>query len=337
MNNENDIYYNRSKCMSYNMYLNMIDSGRGIGKTTTFCIGALQDFANKGDEFIYLRRYEPEMKEFVEKNTLNNIVEEEIVTKGGKKGYTFFTGDETIGYGMLLSTAAKLKSVQFPKVKTIIFDEYILLPGGTYHYLKKEVINLLEFASTVFRTRKGGKIILLGNNLDLFNPYFEFFNIPMFDTIYTNKERGIYCEHAKHSPKLIEMEKETELYKLTKGTAYGDYHYDNKVLMINKVNITTKPKDARLLCRAVINGYTLNFYLFNDKNTDLCVYCEFRNKVIKDNITYELLNNAMPNYWFISVWRKKFRPLFERKMSDNKFYFGDNRASNAYQWIKEKI
>lgn len=336
LNSDNDIYYNCRKCYSYDYFMNIITGGRGIGKTTSWCIQALIG-CNKGNEFIYLRRYKPELQEFVNKDTLNNITDG-VVYKGGKDGVTFIRENQILGYGITLATAQKYKSAQFPKVNLIIFDEAILSRGSMYRYLQDEVFTLLEFVSTVFRTRTNGRVVILGNNLDIFNPYFEYFEIPLFDGIYTNKERSIYCEMAKNSPKLLELEEKTGLYKLTKGTSYGDYHYDNKVLVSDKVNVMPKPDDARLLCRAVINGYTLNFYLFNDATTkDLCIYCEFKAKAIKDNISYTLIDGQRPNYAFVNEFRSKFRTFFTRKYDDGLFFFSSEKGGSIYQWIRQKI
>lgn len=335
LNNENNIYYNCAKCYSYNYFMNIIVGGRGIGKTTTFLIKGVQG-ANKGNEFIYLRRYKPELQEFVSKDTLNNITDN-VGYKGGKEGYTFFVGDQTLGYGITLSTAGKLKSVAFPKVNLIIFDEAVLPTGGMYRYLKDEMFALFEFISTVFRTRTDGKVVILGNNLDVFNPFFAYFGIPMFDDIYTDKKRGIYCELPKNSPKLLELEQKTGLYNLTQGTAYGDYHYDNKILTNVKPNVIKKPDGARLLVRSVMNDMTLNYYLFNDGNKRLCVYVEYRDRKINDNITYVLVDGQRPNYQYVNEFRKKFRAFFTRLYYDDRFYFSNERSASLYQWIKEKI
>lgn len=42
------------------------------------------------------------------------------------KGYTFKCDEEICGYAVKLSTAQDLKSSNFNKVKTIIFDEFII-------------------------------------------------------------------------------------------------------------------------------------------------------------------------------------------------------------------
>lgn len=336
LNNENDIYYNVKKCCSYNYFMNIIVGGRGIGKTTSWCIQTLLE-CNKGYEFIYMRRYKPELQEFVSKDTLGKICDG-IGYKGGKDGVEFFRENTKLGYGITLATANKYKSADFSKVKTIIFDEAVLPRGSMYRYLKDEMFMILEFISTVFRTRTDGRVVILGNNMDIFNPFFAYFDIPLFDTIYTNKERGIYCELAKNSPKLLEMEKKTGLYNLTKGTNYGDYHYDNKVLSSSNAKvINNKPNGARILCRTVINDYTLTYYLFNDINNDLNIYCEFRNKKIKDNISYTLIEDNKINYTFVNEFRSKFRSFFARKYDDDKFYFDSEKGGQIYQWLRERV
>lgn len=338
LNNNNDIYYNCIKCYSYNYFMNIIIGGRGIGKTTSFLIQALQNVA-RDEEFIYLRRYKPELQEFVDKDKLNTITDG-VGYKGGKEGYTFFVEKQVIGYGITLSTASKYKSTNFEKVSLIIFDEAILPIGSMYKYLRDEMFTLLEFISTVFRTRKNGKVIILGNNLDVFNPFFAYFAVPTFETIWTDKNRSIYCELPKNSPKLLEMEQETGLYKLTQGTNYGDYHYENKILSnVSTDNIIKKPLGSNLLCRAVMNGYTLNFYLFNGKDYDkqTCVFCEFREKTINDKVAYVLIDKQRPNYLYINEFRAKFRAFFTRLYYDDRFYFNNERSASLYQWIKEKI
>ena len=51
LNSDNDIYYNCRKCYSYDYFMNIITGGRGIGKTTSWCIQALIG-CKKGNEFI---------------------------------------------------------------------------------------------------------------------------------------------------------------------------------------------------------------------------------------------------------------------------------------------
>ena len=86
----------------------------------------------------------------------------------------------------------------------MIFDEAILPRGGSYRYLDNEIEMLFELISTVFRDRTDYRIFILGNNADIFNPYFDYFSIPPFERSYIDVDRGLYCELAKDMPKAIE-------------------------------------------------------------------------------------------------------------------------------------
>ena len=335
LTNENNIYYNCNKCYSYNYFYNAIIGGRGIGKTTTFLIKGIQNVA-KGEQFIYLRRYKPELKKFVTKDTLNKITEGVVYKGDGAGGYNFIVGNQVIGYGMLLSTSISDKSVQYPDVTTIIFDEAILKRGSTYRYLDDEIFVFLEFVSTIVRRRKNCKVILLGNNTDIFNPYFAYWNVPLFDNVYVNKERGIYCEMAKDTPALRKLEEDSPFYKLVQGTAYGDYHYENKVLTKERVSTKIKPKNCKILCRAIMNGYTLNFYVYQEDNKTR-IYCEFREKIISDNISYLLLANNKPNYLYVDMFRKKFRSFLFRLYFNKRMDFNSEKAGELFSWITDKI
>lgn len=333
LDNNNDTYWSPIKCYSYNCFMNQITGGRGIGKTTGLLIQALRN-CNKDEQFIYLRRYKPELKEFVDKKSLDKICDD-IIYKGGENGYTFLYKDTILGYGIALATALKYKSADFSKVTMIIYDESILDRGSTYHYLKNEVVAFLEFVSTVVRTRTNVKVFILGNNADIFNPYNAYFNVPIYDNIYT-RGKALYCELAKNSPKLLELEKKTGLYELIKGTAYGDYHYENKVLVTNNYEIATKPSSARILCRAIINGTTLNFYTYNDDKRELNIFVEFVGKVIEGDITFYLFDSGKVNYEYFGRFRNRYRAVFARLRCNHRMKFDSDKAGEVYKILVDR-
>ena len=292
-------YVNSNKWYSYD-YCSMfiIYGGRGVGKTTSLAFHVVDNFVNKGEEFVYVRRYKTELKKA--QGMLNPLYSGITIQGIGQGGFQWTNNGVRLGYGLALTAEQTFKSgVDFSKVTTLIFDEFTILRGGTYRYLDEEVKHFLELISTVFRTRTNYKIFLLGNNLDAFNPYSEYFNIPVFDEKYIDKERGLYCEFLKHNPNLLKKEQETPLYKLTKGTEYGDYHYENKVLVTKTGTIGVKDPNAKLLCRLVVNRVTLNIYR---QNVDT-MFVEFRDKVIKDDWSYIILENTKPNYLYVGMYR----------------------------------
>lgn len=326
-------HYAGRKYYSYQPFLGLIDGGRGIGKTTTFLTDGLRN-TDKGEEFIYLRRYKPEIKKFVNKNSFEPILEGVQYRGDGTGGYTAYYEDRLLGYLISLSTARSYKSVDFSRVTLIIFDEAFVRQTPSYRYLNDEVIQFLEFVSTVQRTRTNLRVVLLGNNEDMFSPYHSFFQIPMFNTYYIDKDRGIYCEHATNSPELLEDEKKTGLYKLIKDTAYGDYHYDNKLLGEDRVNVIDKPDSCSLIFRCIIEGQTINFYTFR-KDNDVAMFCEHRPKVINDNISYELINNGKINYLNVDLFKKKIKSYLYRFYFNNKIYYDNVKGGAIVGWIIE--
>ena len=338
LNNENNIYYNVSKSYSYDMFMHIIMGGRGIGKTTSFLIKGIQNFINRGEEFIYLRRYKTEIKNFVNKDSISKIADGIIYKGDGAGGYSLTCDNIQVGYCIPLSTTRSYKSVNFDKVTMIIFDEAIVKRGGKYFYLSDEVVTLLEFISTVIRTRNNVKVFILGNNEDLFNPYFEYFKIPPFDgRIYTDRKKGIYVELAKNSPVLLEKESKTSFFKLIKDTDYGEYHYNNEVLSSSNLSIINKPSNCSLYCRLVIHKETYNLYTFVNTNQELCLFVEHRNKIIEDDKTYILVDDKGANYYYINIYRRGLAGFVERLYFTNRVYVEDKRTANIMLYIMEEI
>lgn len=59
------MYYDYTRILSYNAFLNFIIGERGVGKTfgvTNLCI---KDFLKKSNEFAYIRRYKSDLKKSV--------------------------------------------------------------------------------------------------------------------------------------------------------------------------------------------------------------------------------------------------------------------------------
>ena len=329
--NNNSIFYNANKCYSYNLFFNTILGGRGIGKTTTFLIKGIQNYNKDNSQFVYVRRYKPELKQFIKKDTLGGIAKGITYKGDGSGGYEFNFMNDTIGYGITLAQQSVYKSSNFPRVTTIIFDEFTLKKGN-YHYLPDEVSTFFELVSTIFRTRTNGKVILLGNNIDLFNPYFAYYNIPTFNKIYTDTKRGIYCELAENSPELLKREQDTGLYKLTNDTLYGQYHYENKVLSDSNYLIIDKPKQVSLLARFVFNNETINVYNFYDKK-QFKLYCERRDKIINDNKTYVILEHNNPNYYYIKLYQSSIKNYIQKQYFNNLIYYDDEKCGSLLNYL----
>lgn len=295
-------YYNINRLFSYDASFYFIIGGRGIGKTTGFNIHNILDYKRQGNEFVYARRYQPELRKC--KTMLNPIVNNKVTIEGyGDGAYEYRINGARVGYGVALSSQQSLKSgMDFTKANVLVYDEAILPLGGSFHYLENEVEMLLELVSTVFRDRTGYRVFILGNNANIFNIYFDYFKIPTFESSYYDRDRGIYAEMARNSAELLEAEKKTPLYKLTKNTAYGDYHYNNKVLVTTSGTIATKPDYAKVVARILVKNYTLNVYAIGK---GLTMFIEFRDKPINDSLTFKLYDeNGNLNHLYVKAFKQ---------------------------------
>lgn len=330
LNNENGIYYNIAKPLSYNPFISLLVGGRGIGKTTTCLIYALSNFSNKGEQFVYLRRYTGEIASFRDKKSLDTIVDNVIYKGDGNKGLNIMIGDETIGYAIALSKYLSYKSSDFSKVTTIIFDEMTIKVGSNIRYLVDEVNTFFEMISTIIRLRKNVRIFCIGNNADLFCPLINYFKIPMNKQVYYDSEKRLYFELCSTSKELKDKEKETPLYHLLHNTTYGQYHYDNKVLT-NKVGIIgVKPKDSELCFRIVFDNNTINIYRYNEMGLNKC-YCEFKKKAIVDKLSYVLMSKGNINYYYLNRLKKECYNQLVYYWYNDYMLFNNNDAITYYE------
>lgn len=327
-------HYDLSKPLSYSdLFTYIIKGGRGIGKTTMILSHFLKRYDKYDEEFILLRRYETELSKA--KKSINGLINGVNLIGCGKGAVEMQLNKKRLGYCLALTKQQTFKSgLDFSKVKYILFDEAFILSGSNYRYLKNEVVQFLELISTVFRARNDYKIFIVGNNMDLFDPYTTYFDLPILDSkgIYTDNERGIYLEYAKSKKELLEIERKTPLYRLTKNTSYNDYHYENKALTLHKCKIGVKEPKAYFYTRIVYENITLTLYL-QGKNINN-MFVEIQEKIIKDKYTFIFIENGKYNYEHIKQFKaSKIPHTLSIYYYDNTMIF-ENEKANA---IMDKI
>lgn len=134
-------------------------------------------------EFIYLRRYDLDVKDSLCVGYFGDCPIETMT--GGeytcvdvwRKGIYLSNIDENgkvkhgqkIGYCHALSGAEHYKSLAFPDVNYIIYEEVVSQDG---RYLFSEPSKLQQYVSTIYRHRKG-KVILIGNTISRICPYYN--------------------------------------------------------------------------------------------------------------------------------------------------------------------
>lgn len=243
------MFYDYQKVLSYNAFLNFIIGERGVGKTygaLKFCVN---DYLKNGNQFIYLRRYKTEISSsvtdlFSKISSNEEFPETELTSSFRKNKGLLKCNGEVMGYSIPLSTSVVLKSTNFDKVKTIIFDEFII-DKGNYHYLQNEVHQFLEFVETVARLRDV-RVLLLGNAVQKANPYFNYFKLDIpYKTDVKTYKNGLILVNYIANYEYRAYKKATKFGRLTDGTEYGLYAIDNKFLRENKTFIAKRPPQSK--------------------------------------------------------------------------------------------
>ena len=235
-------YYNFDRIRSYNKMYNMIVGARGCGKTYGAKRIAIKNFIKKGEQFVYVRRYKSEIKEDRKFEQFFDDIRQEFpeheLTIKGKKA---FCDGVVCGYAIPLSTATAVKSVPFPFVTTIIFDEFII--DGGYNYLSNEAERFLDLCSTVGRDRDNVTIYLLANNVTVANPYYAFWGIcpKKSDRFVIINEEAI-LEQVTNDVFIKEQEK-NRFTRLIKNTDYYKFNILNESIQDSEEFIREiKPK-----------------------------------------------------------------------------------------------
>lgn len=226
-------YYDFSPILSRNATINMVMGARGLGKTYGAKKIAIRNAIRRGEQFIYLRRYRTELKgresffsdiahEFpdFEFRISGGVAEMKHVDDGKEKW-------EIIGYFIALSTSQSNKSVAYPKVTTILFDEFIIEKGNV-QYLPNEVKRLYDFYSTVDRWQDKTRIFMLSNSVSIMNPYFIEYDLSPTRE-FALRGDGFVCAHFVDSERFASEVAKTRFgsFIVKHSSDYADYSISN--------------------------------------------------------------------------------------------------------------
>lgn len=167
-------YYDFSRVRSYGARYLMVVGSRGTGKTYGAKKIAIKNAIEKGEQFIYLRRHKVEQKgRFTFFDDIAHEFPGYEFSVQGNNAVMRLEGDkkwQTIGYFCVLSISQAQKSVAYPMVTTIIFDEFII-ENPQIRYLDNEVTVFNNFYLTVDRYKDKTTVLMLSNSASIMNPY----------------------------------------------------------------------------------------------------------------------------------------------------------------------
>lgn len=220
-------YYTLDNILKHDGQYYIIYGERSNGKSYALDKYVLDKYFTKGEQFVIAKRYAEDMSSTICASMLvplyDYVLEEYGYYIRFYQGKWFATQDkdipitkqEIIGYAQSLNTVERFKGSQFPKVTTIIFEEFMSLKNN---YLNDEISLLLNLVSTIARKRNNVKIFMLGNAISKYSPYSEALGIRLdklkFNDIiektftYGKAKTKFIIERSKH----VEIDDNTDSY-----------------------------------------------------------------------------------------------------------------------------
>lgn len=185
-------YYNLQPILSEQAHYNLIIGERSNGKTYSVLLYIVRLFAKRGFQGALLRRMQ---EDFVGKrgaSLFNPLIENgeiEKATNGEYNSVYYYASrwyfckyeenekgikeriiaETPFMYAFAISQMEHEKGNGYPKVKTIVFDEFITRIA----YLRDEFVLFMNTLSTIIRNRDDVKIFMLGNTVNKYCPYFD--------------------------------------------------------------------------------------------------------------------------------------------------------------------
>ena len=316
-------YYNYDKIRSYNALMNIIMTNRGFGKTYGFKDMAIKNFLKNGKQFMYIRRYKTDISKEKIELFFSDIAEKYPSHKFQVKGKNAYCDGKLMGYFVALSTSLNLKSVPFPNVTLMCYDEFVI-GGGSQQYIKGEVTIFAELMSTVIRKRNDCRVFLLANNISMVNPYFSYFDLkPKQNERFTLAKDGELVLEISTSDDFIQEMKLTKFGVLFKDTHYSDYAIDNKSLLDNNSFIEVYPlKECIPVCSITLEEKKVQIWLHKNNGNYYC-----NEKIIETTLNFSLTQNDHTENSFLKTKLTNY-PFFNNCIKA--FQVGQIRFSNQF-------
>ena len=315
---DTSMYWSGHDLLTRNAMFNFVVGGRGTGKTYDSKKTRIKHFIKTGKQFIYLRRYKSEFEDKQEffQDIADEFPQWEFKVEG-MKGYMRHAVEDgekpekwrLVVFFITLANALTKKSVPYPDVDFIVFDEFII-DKGSLHYLQNEIKAFQDFYNTVDRFQDRVKVLFLANAVALTNPYFIGFKLkPRKGKRFLMAHKGYMCVEIVQSDKFRAHVDNTRFGQMIRGTAYYDYAVGNAFHDDNDRFIAKKSEEAKFYFALKFDAKTVGVWV--DYYEGVYYVCR---KYPRDALTYVLTKDDMePNLLMIersSTVLKSIRKLY---------------------------
>lgn len=350
---DRSIFWDIYRTLTHNMLFNVIVGNRGGGKSYGAKKRAIENFIKRKEQFGYIRRYKDDLKKPMEQFFTDIMWEfpgyefrvqaDKFYIREKSEIKRKWTEEDVAGYGFVLSTASNKKSISYPDITTLIFDEF-LIEKGNQRYLPNEPEKLLNLYETVARPGTGHPrvvLFMLANAITISNPYFLYWGLKMpkhadknGKWIWKHPTRPILVEDVRNEA-FIDKKKNTEFGMLVAGTNYADYSIENKFLLDDNSFIEKKGQKARY------------YFTFIYKDKKFGVWADFNEGklwVSEDTdpsyiLTYALtLKDHSPNTMLLQTRGKKGHfKVFTDAFKDGNLYFESMNIKNLCYEVLQMV
>lgn len=182
-------FWNINNILSRHAKYNVVFGERSNGKTYGVLQYALEQYFKDGSRLGIIRRWEEDFRGKQASTMFDALIENGVIHKlsKGKWNSVLYQShrwymckrdtsnpknvvveDEPFAYAFALSSDEHYKSSSYPRIKTILFDEF--LTRGVY--LPDEFVKFTSILSTIIRLRDDVTIFMCGNTVNQYSPYF---------------------------------------------------------------------------------------------------------------------------------------------------------------------
>lgn len=186
-------YYSLKNILSKNAQYNIVFGERSNGKTYAAFEYGVERYIKHGEQFALVRRWGEDLigkrgSTMFDSLCLNGKGENAIkIMSNGKWNSVYYYSsrwflanidnekktkviDETpFAYGFAITSGEHDKSTSYPRITTVIFDEFLTRTA----YAPDEFVLFMNVLSTIIRDRQNVKIFMLGNTVSQYSPYFK--------------------------------------------------------------------------------------------------------------------------------------------------------------------
>lgn len=258
-------YYDGSRALSYHCPITMICGQRSLGKTYWFKRLAIKRYIDSGKTWAYMRRYDEQIKAQLQEENgfFSDIIKNgefpdyELRQNGrvmeirrpGKKRF------ETFGHFFSLNAFENKKGSNAATMWMILFDEFIK-SNSRSRYLPNELDALANVWETFDRKEDRVRIVMLGNLVDMLNPYFLTWGIalrPGMPEFTRYNSKTVLLHMADASEEFAEHAEQANITRVFGGSRYDKMNRQSLVDNISSAFIIRdKPATAQYM-------YTLSY------------------------------------------------------------------------------